>query len=93
MVKWKRRGVIPTEGQGGVAVGKSVSHHHRQSARQRPVLWRVYGDTWMTEMHRVMRADRDTWVMEMDGAMGSIYSGDPGVESIPSCTICHLIIQ
>jgi len=28
----KRRGVLRTNGQGGVVAGKSVSHHHRHSA-------------------------------------------------------------
>jgi len=54
--------------------GKSFSHHHRHSAWQRTELRRVYGDTGITEMN---------------GATGSIYSGDPGVDSILS----HLIIQ
>jgi hypothetical protein len=48
----------------GVA-GKSVSHHHRDSAWQRTERWRVYGDTRMREV---------------DWAMESIYSRDPGVD-------------
>jgi len=73
--------------------GQSVSNHLRHWACRRTVLWRVYGDTGMTEMNRVMGADGDPGVMEMNGAMASIYSGDPEVDSISSCTIYHLIIQ
>jgi len=47
--------------------GKSVCHHHRHSAWHRTARGWVY---------------RDTRVTEMDGATGSIYSGDPGVDRL-----------
>jgi len=49
----------------------------------------------MTKMDWAMGADRDTGVTEMGRATGSIYSGDPGVDSIAlylvSCVLYHLI--
>jgi hypothetical protein len=83
----KKCGVLRTKGQGGVVAGKSVSHHHRHSACLRTELRRVYGATGMTQVDCATGADRDTGVTEMDGAMGSIYSGDPGVDRLSS----HLI--
>jgi len=80
---------VTAAGADASVAGKSVSHHHRHLAWQRTELRRVYGDTGMTEMDWATGADGDTGVMEMDGATGSIYSGDPGVDSISS----HLIVQ
>jgi len=48
----------------------------------------------MTEMDWATGADGDTRVTEMDGATGSIFSGDPEVDRISSHIILyHLIIQ
>jgi len=85
--------VLHTQGQGRVVAGKSVSHHHNHSALQRTELRRVSGDTGMTEMDGAMCTNRDTGVMAMDRAMGSIYFGDPWVDSITSSTIYYHIIQ
>jgi len=62
--------------------GKSVSHHHPQSTWQRTELRQVYGDTGVMETDWETGAYRDTGVAEMDGVMGGIYSGDPGVDSV-----------
>jgi len=86
-VIWKMQGMQHTQGQRGVVVGQYDSNHHRHSAWQRTEPWQVYGVTGMMEMDWVMGADRDTGVMEMGGAMGSIYSGDPGVNKLPSYLI------
>ena len=61
--------------------GKSVSHHHRHSAWQRTELQPVYGDTGLTEIDCATGADRNTGVMKMDRATGSIYLGDPKVDT------------
>jgi len=63
-----------------VVVGKYISHNHPHSAWQMTERWRVCGDTAITEMSWVMRAHRDAGVMEMGCTMGSLYSGDPGVD-------------
>ena len=55
----KKRGVLPTMGQGGVVEGKSVSYHHRHSAWQRTELRWVYGNTQMMVMDWVTGAYRD----------------------------------
>jgi len=48
----------------------------------------------MMQIDWMMGADRDTGVTEMDGAMGSIYSGDPGVDGLSAQHVSyHLIIQ
>jgi hypothetical protein len=62
----KRRGVLCTNGQGGVVAGKSVSHHHhRCSAWQSTESGEEYGDTgvmetgWATAGERRYRDDGD----------------------------------
>jgi hypothetical protein len=87
---------LSTGCNGGVA-GKSVSHHHRQSAWQRTDLRRGYGDSGMMETDWATGAYGDTGVAEMDGVTGGIYSGDPGVDSLHRImhhlVSYHLIIQ
>jgi hypothetical protein len=73
-VIWKRRGVLRTQSQGGVVEGKSISHHRSHSPWQSTQQRRVYGDTGMTVIDR---------------AMGSIYSGDPGVDRTSSYQITN----
>lgn len=66
----------------------SISHHHRPSAWWRTEWLQVDGNTGMTEM------DWGAGVSQMDGAMGSIYSGDPGVDRshiILSCNESHTL--
>jgi len=65
-----------------IVVGKSVSHHHRNSASQKTELWWVYEGTGIMEMDWATGADGDTGVTEMDGATGSIYPEDHGVERL-----------
>jgi len=47
----------------------------------------------MTEMDWATGADGDTGVTEMDGATGSIYSGDPGVDRLSSHRILYHLIS
>ena len=74
-----------------VVAGKSVSHHHRHSTWQRTELQRVYADTGMMETDWATLAYGDTGVPEMDGVMGSIYLGDPGVDSFLCIISSHTI--
>jgi len=85
--------------------GKSVSHHHHhhhyhRSAWQRTERRRAYGDTgimetdWVTAGVRRYRDEGDRLgeggCTEMDGATGSIYSGDPGIDRLSSALASHL---
>jgi len=73
---------------------KSVSdHRHHHSAWQSTELRRVYGDTGMMEMDWVTWRDGDTGVTEMNGATGTIYSGDPRVDRLSSHPAYHHIIE
>jgi len=71
-----------------VVAGKCISRHHRHSACQRTEQWLVCRDPMMTEMSSVRGVYGDTGVAKMNGAMGSIYLGNPGVHRLSS----HLII-
>jgi len=80
----------------GIMAGKSISHHHCKSAWQRTELQRVYAGTGMTETDWETGVYWDTGVAEMDGVMGGIYSGNPGVDSLHRILYLissHLIIQ
>ena len=70
--------------------GKSVLHHHCHSAGQRTELQWVYGDTGMMEMDWARGVYGNTRVAEMDRVTGSIYSGDPTVDSL-NRILYHLI--
>jgi len=73
-------------------VGKSTSHHPRDSAWQRTELLWVYGDTGITEMDWASWADQNTGVEETDGATWSIYMGDPGVDSVSDHLVPYHIL-
>ena len=89
---WNRRGVLRTKGQGGVAAGKSISHHHHHSAWQWTERWQVCGDSGMTEMSCATGEYGDAGATEMGRATGSIYSEDPGVDRL-HLILYHLIKQ
>jgi hypothetical protein len=57
-----------------------VSHPHHHSAWHRTELPRWYTNTGMMEMDCVTGENVNTEVTEIDRAMGSIYSGNPGVD-------------
>jgi len=80
-MEWHWRGVLCTKGQGAVVVGKSVSHHHCHSAWKGTELQQVNGDTGMMEVDWATGAYGESRVTEIDSVRGSIYSGDPGVDS------------
>jgi len=86
-----RSGVVCTKGQEGVVARESVSHHHRHSVLQSTELLQVYADTGMTQMNTVTGAHGYAWLTMMGCATGSIYSWDPAVNIIASCTISHLV--
>jgi len=79
--------VLCTTGQVGDVARRSVSEHHRNSALQKTELRQVYGDTGMTVMDWETGVGGATGITEVDGATGSIYLEDPGVDTISSCII------
>jgi len=78
-MRWKRRGVIHTEGQRGVVVWSSISRHDRHSAWQWTEQRLVCRDTGIMGMSWASRDYSNTGVMEIGCATWSVHSGDPGV--------------
>jgi len=76
-----------SQAPGSAVAAKSLSHHYHNSACQRTAWWQVCGDTGTTEMGWATGAYEHAVVTQMGCAMGSIYSGDPGVDQY------YLVIQ